>query len=214
MGKAKRAKAGTSKGEAAAKRARFVEAYCSNGGNATQAAITAGYSVKSARRIGTRLSTDVHISAAIQKRRSEAMAVAKEEGLATDKEVMLDATRALRFDPALLYRTDGTFKTVQEMPIDVRTQLEGIEFEEITLRGKVIGRVGKVKFPKKSVVREQFMKHFGLFKADNLQKQPSPLAALPIELQQLLYDRLVERGYLKGHEQQQSRALPVKSDDV
>lgn len=43
----------------------FVEAYCCNGFNATQAAITAGYSEKTAKEQGHRLLTNVHIKEAV-----------------------------------------------------------------------------------------------------------------------------------------------------
>lgn len=56
---------------------RFVEAYMGKAaGNATKAAELAGYSVKSARRIGTRLSTKDYIQAAIESRQSNAPDVA------------------------------------------------------------------------------------------------------------------------------------------
>lgn len=45
----------------------FIEHYCSNGFNATQAAISAGYSEKTAQEQGSRLLTNVMVSEAIQK---------------------------------------------------------------------------------------------------------------------------------------------------
>lgn len=49
----------------------FVEAYLANGFNATQAALTAGYSEKTARSIGSENLTKPDISAAIQQRLAE-----------------------------------------------------------------------------------------------------------------------------------------------
>jgi phage terminase small subunit len=49
----------------------FKEAYLSNNGNATQAAIDAGYSPKTARQIGQRLLSNVDIAAEIARRRAE-----------------------------------------------------------------------------------------------------------------------------------------------
>lgn len=74
----KRVKAGTSKAAAAARRALFVEAYCTNGRNATQAAKTAGFSPKSAERQGLRLTSDVRVSTAVEKRLADVLAVAQE----------------------------------------------------------------------------------------------------------------------------------------
>lgn len=49
-----------------AKQRRFVEEYCSNGFNATKAAITAGYSVKTAQEQSSRLLSNVIIQDAVQ----------------------------------------------------------------------------------------------------------------------------------------------------
>ena len=48
------------------KQARFVRAYIDNGGNATQAAITAGYNQKTARQIGSENLTKPYIQEAIR----------------------------------------------------------------------------------------------------------------------------------------------------
>lgn len=50
----------------------FVEAYCHNGFNATQAAITAGYSAKTAYSQGQRLLKNVEIAKAIMEFKAEA----------------------------------------------------------------------------------------------------------------------------------------------
>jgi hypothetical protein len=58
----KRVKAGNGQAAAAARRNVFVQAYIANGHNATQAAITAGYSTKTAYSQGQRLLKHVEIS--------------------------------------------------------------------------------------------------------------------------------------------------------
>ena len=58
----------------------FVEAYLANGFNATKAAITAGYSAKTARSIGSENLTKPNISAMIEQR-LEAMAMSANEAL-------------------------------------------------------------------------------------------------------------------------------------
>ena len=50
------------------KQSAFVDAYCSNGGNATQACITAGYSVKTAQEMGAQNLSKPIIKNAIQLR--------------------------------------------------------------------------------------------------------------------------------------------------
>lgn len=49
-----------------AKQQRFVEEYCSNGFNATQAAITAGYSKKTAQEQGSQTLSNLMVQSAIQ----------------------------------------------------------------------------------------------------------------------------------------------------
>src|SRR5512139_3125821 len=61
----KTTKAGTSKASAAERRALFVQAYMANGHNATQAAITAGYSEKTAHSKGAQLLREVKVSGAL-----------------------------------------------------------------------------------------------------------------------------------------------------
>lgn len=178
----KRVKAGTSKAAAAARRALFVEAYCTNGGNATQAAITAGFSEKGARVRGVELVTDSNVAAAIKKRRAEVLVVAQETTQITADEIIASMARDVRFDPAKLYRTDGTLMPIPELDEETRLALRGVEVDEIAAgRGEdrvIVGRTCKIKFPEKTAAREQGMKHFGLYELDNRQK-PTAVVHLP-----------------------------------
>ncbi len=169
--KTKRAKAGTSKAAAADKRRLFVEAFCTNGGNATKAAITAGYSAKTARAQGSRLLTDVNVAEAVAKRRAEVLAKAQEKTQLTADEVLESLARDIRFDPAKMLDEHGNLKPISEMDEDTRLALRGMEhYAEFAGRGEdraQIGTTAKVKFPEKTAAREQAMKHFGLYKANN-----------------------------------------------
>lgn len=172
----KRGKAGTSR--VADRRRLFVEAYCANGGNATQAAITAGFSPRTAKQQGSRLLTHVDVSTEVNRRRAESLAKAQELTNLTAAEVLSSLARDIRFDPAKLYREDGSLKPIHEMDEDTRLALRGAEIDEIALgRGEertVVGHTTKVKFPEKTAAREQGMKHFGLYKRDN-EQQPAPI---------------------------------------
>lgn len=196
----KRVKAGTSKAAAADRKRLFVEAYCTNGRNGKQAAITAGYSAKTAESAASRLLRNVKVSAAVQQRQAEAFAHAQRTTLLTAEEVLEDLAQAKRFDPAKLYAADGSLLSVRDMPEEVRLQLEGVEVDEIAVgKGEertVIGQTSKVKFPKKSVVRDQAMKHFGLYKADNEQK-PAPSIHLP-GVKSVKFEPLSGRGKRAG----------------
>lgn len=169
----KRVKAGTAKHEAAEKKRLFVEAYCTNGGNGKQAAIKAGYAPKSAEVTASRLLRDAKVSAAVAIRRAQTFEKAQQNTQLTADEVLEDLAQAKRFDPARMYGANGELLHIKDMPPDVRVHLEGVEFEEIAVGSgeerTVIGRVAKVKYPKKTQIREQAMKHFGLFEEHNRQ---------------------------------------------
>lgn len=169
-----KAKAGTSKSTAKDRRKQFPAAYIAAKGNATEAAKTVGFSPKGAAVAGSRMLREANVAAEIERLRAKALKDAEDKGLLTAQEVLESLARGLRFDPRKLYREDGSLKPITELDDSVALELEGVEIDEITLgKGKdaaVIGHTSKVKFPRKHVVREQAMKHFGLFEKDNRQK--------------------------------------------
>lgn len=169
----KRVKAGTSKASAAERKALFVEAYISNDGNGKQAAIAAGCPPKGAAVSASRMLKDANVSAEIERRRAEVIEKAKKKTQLTADEVMESLARDLRFDPAKLFKDDGSMKKITELDEDTRLALRAIDFDEIRVGGETIGQTAKIKFPEKTSVREQGMKHFGLYKADNKQKGES-----------------------------------------
>jgi phage terminase small subunit len=179
----KRVKAGTSRAQAAERRKLFVEAYVTNGGNATQAAITAGFTQKSAAVRGSELVKDRNVAEAIEKRRSTALVAAQEVTDLTAAEVLASLARDIRFDPAKLYNDDGSLKAIKDLDEDTRLALRSVEVDEIKEgNGKeriVVGHTTKVKFPEKTAAREQGMKHFGMYERDNSQKPPAVLIHAP-----------------------------------
>lgn len=158
-------KAGTSKTSAADRRKIFVESYITNGGNATQAAITAGLSPKTARQQGARMLTDVSIATEIADR---ARIVANKYELTTELAAR-SIIQEMTFDPAKLYRENGTLKDIPELDEDTRMALSSVEFEQVGSPDAPVF-VRKVKWANRAVAREQLMKHLGMFAADNKQR--------------------------------------------
>ncbi len=160
-------KVGTSKEATARRKARFVEVYITNGGNATQAAIEAGYAVSSAHVRGAELVKDSKVKVAIAARAKE---VAKKYELTTELAAR-SIVQELTFDPAKLYDEKGKLKSVTALDEDTRMALASLEFEQIgSLEAPIYVR--KVKWASRSIAREQLMKHLGMFEKDNTQKQP------------------------------------------
>ena len=153
----------------------FVEAFLSNGGNATQAALTAGFSASTDAKQGHRLSKNVQVRAEIDRRSAEVIEKAQEATQLTIERVMRSLAQALFFDPRKLYREDGSLKPIPELDDDTAQALAGFEvFEEYTGRGEertLAGFTKKVKWLDKNTAREQALKHLGAFEKDN--KQPN-----------------------------------------
>ena len=85
----------------------------------------------------------------------------------TADEVLFGLTLAARFDPADLYRSDGSMIPIHELPPEVRQCIEKVEFEEIYMGEgadrKVIGRTGKVQAMSKKAAYELLGKAHKLF---------------------------------------------------
>lgn len=177
-------KAGTSKRSAEERKLAFVEAYLSNGGNATDAALQAGYSSGGAAKQGYRMSKDPTILSMIGQRQ---VALANKYELTTDA-IIQSIAQEIHFDPACLYNEDGSLKSIHELDKNARMALASVEFEQ---HGSVDAPVfvRKVKWASRYQAREQAMKHLGMFERDNAQKSGA-LSGLPREMVQLIVERL------------------------
>lgn len=178
------AQPGTNKQAAIERRKVFVEAYIANGGNATQAAITAGFSQKTARSQGQRLLTEVDVSRQIA---SRAEKVAKKYELTADLAAR-SIYQEITFDPAKLYRDDGSLKDITELDEDTRMALSSVEFEQIGGKDSPV-LVRKVKWAQRNQAREQLMKHLGMFEKDNAQKG-GLFNGLPLDVLNAIRERL------------------------
>lgn len=156
----------------AARRQHFAEAYLANGGNATQAAIACGLSVKTAYSAGQRMLKHVEVATRIKEQQSQLSA----KFALRAEDVIRSLGQAIHFDPRKLYRPDGSLKPVHELDDDTAMALSGFEVtEEFSGRGEQrtsTGLTRKVKWLDKNVAREQAIKHLGLYERDNAQNQP------------------------------------------
>jgi phage terminase small subunit len=168
-----RVKSGTSKAATAARKAQFVDAYIANGGNATQAAIDAGYSVIRARSTGAELVADRNISAEIARRRAEVVAQAEKStgisfaGLLRELHAMAHTDPRAVFDSAT-----GALLAPHLWPDEVARSISSVKVVEIAggLGAEHIPAfVKEVKFWDKNSAIEKAMRHLGLFEKDNRQ---------------------------------------------
>lgn len=161
----KKAKAGTGKEAAAARKHLFVEAYLANGGNATEAAKSAGYSPKTAYQQGPRLLKDAQVATEL---RARSQGLAKKYELTTDM-VLRSIVQELTFDPARLYDAHGQLLPVDKLDEDTRMALVSLEAEQHGSPEAPV-YVRKVKWAQRQAAREHAMKHLGMFEADNRQR--------------------------------------------
>lgn len=184
----KKGKLGTGKQSAADRKAVFIEAYIANGRNATQAAITAGFSEKTARSQGQRLLTDVDVAEAVRERQGE---LAEKFELTTES-VIAELSKIVHADPRKLFDGNGSLLPIDQLPDSMAGAIASIEVDEL-FEGygeerKSIGLTKKVKFWDKNSAIDKAMKHLGLFEKDN--KQKNLLDDLPREMVQAIAARL------------------------
>lgn len=157
-----------SKAKLTDKQKRFCDEYLSNGMNATQAAISAGYSPKAAKEQGSRLLTYVNIQDYIA---SKQIKVASKLHL-TQEMVVQELARIGFSSIKNLFKPDGTLKPLNEWDDDISAAVSSIEVEEIRQGRKVIGHTKKVKLWSKAPALTDLSKYLGLFERDNDQKRP------------------------------------------
>lgn len=138
----------------------FVEAYIASGMNASEAMRKLGCPESTAGSRGCEFLRHKDVQDMIKKRQEETLAELK----LTADEVLASLTRAIRFDPRLLFTAEGKLKKITELPDEVALELE--DFEVSMKRGIKVG------FPKKHGAREQAMRYFGMFAKDKQGARP------------------------------------------
>ena len=168
----KKAKAGNAQEDAQHRRKLFVEAYLTNHGNGSQAAVAAGFSEKTAAAAASRLLKHVDVLTQLQQRRK----VVIEKMELTTERTLREIARLAYVDPRKFFHADGTPKHIQELDDDTAAALAGIEVTEEwagTGHSRVqTGVTKKYKLADKNAALEKAMKHLGEYEADNRQRNP------------------------------------------
>lgn len=166
------------------KQTRFVDEYLVDL-NATQAAIRAGYSAKTADAIGRENLGKPLVAAAVAARKK---ARAERTQITADR-VLLELARIAFFDVRRLFREDGSMKAPHELDDDAAAVLASLEVVEEfddrpaeteqepqahggslkRSRRTLVGYTRKVKVFDKSPALTNAMRHLGMFEQDNKQ---------------------------------------------
>ena len=140
-----------------AKQTRFVEEYIIDL-NATQAAIRAGYSKKTAQVQSARLLSNVMVRAVL----SQKMEKRAEKTEISSERVLLELSRLAFLDVRKAYRKDGSLKAITEMDDDTVAAIAGFDVTESVSSGEVTGVLKKIKLSDKSRALELIMRHLGM----------------------------------------------------
>lgn len=150
------------------KQERFVQEYLIDL-NATQAAVRAGYSERTANEQGSRLLANVSVRSAIE----AAKAARIERTHITQDRVLQELARIAFFDLRKLYRQDGSLKAMHELDDDAAAVLAGVDVVEMAGGAAMGGEDGiahvpmytkKAKIPDKVAALGLAMRHLGMLK--------------------------------------------------
>lgn len=165
------------------KQAKFVAEYLISG-NATQAALAAGYSPKTAHVIGQENLKKPVIASLLQVKNTE-IAARQDERLAamelTKERVQREIARIAFFDARKMFGPDGTPLAITDLDDDTAACIVGLdvleEWEGVGENRVLVGHVKKYKIANKNVALDQASKILGMYEKDNTQKV-DPLADL------------------------------------
>lgn len=172
------------------KQCKFVKEYLIDL-NATQAAIRAGYSEKTARAIGSENLSKPDIQEALIELRDE---LTKQGKIADPQEILEGYTRDLRFDPRKLFDAETiSFKNLTDLDDETALSIAGFEINETILesndeKGTVLKRTIKYKLPDKKSNRDSLAKIHGLF-SDKVEVTGKD--GKPIEVKDISYEKLI-----------------------
>lgn len=145
-----------------AKQRRFVREFLVDR-NATQAAIRAGYSAKTAREQGHALRGKPEIQTLIR----EAEAQLAERTEITAERVIEEMARIAFSDVGDVFTDTGGLKRVEDMPSDIRRALSSVEVVTRKVQGgdgDEVEQVAKIRLWDKQQALVNLGKHLGLFK--------------------------------------------------
>ncbi len=141
------------------KQARFVDEYLVDL-NATQAAIRAGYSAKTANEQGARLLANVSVQNAIRERQE----VLKMKTEITQEWVVERYRRIVEgCDKRLFFNDDGSVKPPSQWSAEMGLAVAGFEVQELGDEGLAVS-VSKLRFQDAKAALDSLARHLGMFK--------------------------------------------------
>ena len=143
------------------KQKRFIAEYLIDS-SATQAAIRAGYSPKTAKAQGSRLLTDVDIAAELQAKQEKKL----DELDLTAKRVLSEIMALGFLDVGALFDERGNFRPIQDLPVSVRKAIASVEVvkRNLTAGDDKQDEIIKLRLWDKNKALEMLCKNLNLFR--------------------------------------------------
>ncbi len=160
------------KGELTPRQEQFVAEYLIDL-NATQAAIRAGYSAKTAQEQASRLLSNVMVMNLVNEKRQNLQKATD----ITAERVLKEVAGLAFFDVRKLVNADGSPKSIIDLDDETARAIQGIELQTVKDGENDFALVRKYKMADKNAALEKLMKHLGLFEKDNSQNNPAEAMA-------------------------------------
>ena len=169
------------------KQRRFIDEYLLDL-NATQAAIRAGYSERTANEQGSRLLAKVNIQNEVKKRMGD-----REKRTEITQDMVLEELAKLAFlDIRRAFNPDGGLMAVHELDDDTAAAVAGLEVIEMNGENGKTCRLKKVKLSDKRAALELIARHLGMFN-DKLNLGFPPIENLTPDQMRGVVDALIVR---------------------
>ena len=154
------------------KQSAFVDEYLVDL-NATQAAIRAGYSAKTAGWIGPQLLAKTHIAEAVARRMKDRQSRTE----ITQDRVLVEVARLAFLDIRRAFDVDGNLKAIHDLDDDTAAAISGIEVLESVGESGLVTRLKKIRLADKRASLELAGRHLQMWndKLALMNKDGSPL---------------------------------------
>jgi phage terminase small subunit len=141
----------------------FIREYLVDG-NATRAAIAAGYGKKSAAVSASRLLRNAKVAAELERLQKKHL----DELEFTDKMVLRGLGELAFFDPRKLFNSDGTLKKITELEESIAHAITGMDVEKLFRhfgkgQSEEVGTITKIRFADRGLNLERLGRHFKMF---------------------------------------------------
>lgn len=140
-----------------AKQTKFVNEYLKDL-NATQAAIRAGYSKKTAQMQSARLMSNVMVREVLSQKMDKRSARTE---ISADR-VLLELSRLAFLDVRKAFNKDGSLKAIGDLDDDTAAAVAGLDIVESNASGEKSGALKKIKLSDKKGALELIMRHLGM----------------------------------------------------